>query len=144
MIWWHWVIAGFVLVIAELAVPAFFLIWLGAAALITGALVWLIPAMTVAVQILLWATLSIAMVFAWMKYFRTPKSSSMAGQSSAIEGEVGLLVRDVAPFQTGQVRFQRPILGSDLWDCQSELALRAGSRVCVTAVEGRVLKVRAQ
>ena len=34
--WWHWIVLGFALVIAELAVPAFFIIWFGLGALLAG------------------------------------------------------------------------------------------------------------
>ena len=35
--WWHWVVFGFVLIIAELAVPQFVLVWFGLGALLVGA-----------------------------------------------------------------------------------------------------------
>ena len=34
--WWHWIVLGIALVIAELAVPAFFVIWFGLGALLVG------------------------------------------------------------------------------------------------------------
>ena len=34
--WWHWIVLGIGLVIAELAVPAFFVIWFGLGALLVG------------------------------------------------------------------------------------------------------------
>jgi membrane protein implicated in regulation of membrane protease activity len=40
---WFWLIAGVILAIAELAVPGVFLIWLGAAALVTGAIALALP-----------------------------------------------------------------------------------------------------
>ncbi len=36
MEWWQWAVAGIVLVLAELAVPAFVLIWFGLGALVSG------------------------------------------------------------------------------------------------------------
>lgn len=40
---WIWLIAGIVLAIAEIVVPGVFLIWLGAAALVTGAVTLALP-----------------------------------------------------------------------------------------------------
>jgi len=40
---WFWLIAGVILAIAELIVPGVFLIWLGAAALATGAVALAVP-----------------------------------------------------------------------------------------------------
>ena len=51
--WWHWAVAGIVLILAELAVPAFVLVWFGLGALIvalivgrlerTGPITWGLP-----------------------------------------------------------------------------------------------------
>jgi hypothetical protein len=56
-------------------------------------------------------------------------------------GEVGMLVRDVAPFEKGEVRFQKPLLGDDVWECIADEAIKSGERVRVVAVEGSFLKV---
>ena len=34
--WWHWIVLGLVLTLAELAVPAFFIVWFGLGALGVG------------------------------------------------------------------------------------------------------------
>jgi hypothetical protein len=39
------------------------------------------------------------------------------------------------------VRFQKPVLGSDTWDCISDEAIRSGERVRVLEVEGSLMKV---
>ena len=46
--WWHWIILGLCLAMAELAVPAFFIVWFGIGALIVGVclLVWPVGAPT--------------------------------------------------------------------------------------------------
>ena len=51
------------------------------------------------------------------------------------------LVKNVAPYGRGQVRFQKPVLGSDAWDCIADEELLAGERVKVLSVEGTLLKV---
>ncbi len=64
------------------------------------------------------------------------------GMSDAnVVGEVGMLVRDVAPFEKGEVRFQKPILGADVWGCIADEAIKSGERVRVLGVEGSFLKV---
>ena len=40
-------------------------------------------------------------------------------------GEIGLLTREVAPFQNGEVRFQKPMVGSDVWPCMADEAIPA-------------------
>ena len=41
--WWHWIVLGIGLVIAELAVPAFFVIWFGLGALLVGLALLVLP-----------------------------------------------------------------------------------------------------
>ncbi|MBS1210418.1 MAG: hypothetical protein H6R19_2816 [Proteobacteria bacterium] len=140
MQWWHWLIVGFVLCISELAVPAFVLIWLGLAALILGGLLLIFP-LSLTTQLLIWAILSTALVFVWLRVFRSKDQTIRIGTSNAALGEIGLLVRDVMPFQSGEVLFQRPLMGSDRWNCIAETKLNAGCRVRVVGVEGNMLKV---
>lgn len=142
MQWWHWIVAGFALCLCELAVPAFVLIWLGISALVLGLLTAIIP-MSLAMQISVWSVLSIILVVLWLRVFRSRDKSTRAGTSDSAIGEVGLLVREVMPFQPGEVLFQRPLLGSDRWSCVSTAKLGAGSRVRVVKVEGNTLMIEA-
>ena len=60
---------------------------------------------------------------------------------SNIVGEVGMLTRDVEPYQKGQVRFQKPLVGSESWECISDEVIKSGERVKVLGIEGSFLKV---
>jgi membrane protein implicated in regulation of membrane protease activity len=53
---YHWLAIGVLLAAAEMAIPGVFLIWLAAAALITGALTWFLP-IGLPVQIVIFAVL---------------------------------------------------------------------------------------
>ena len=139
--WWHWLVLGIALVIAELAVPAFFLIWFGLGGLLVGLALLVLPLGGTA-QIALWVAASLAMVFLWFKVFRRGEFKTLIGQSDAhVLGEIGLLSQAVAPFEWGRVRFQKPVLGADKWVCRADEAIAAGERVKVVAVEGSFLKV---
>lgn len=71
--WWHWIILGLCLAMAELAVPAFFIIWFGIGALIVGLILLFAPDLGVATQLLLWAALSAVLVIFWFRYLK-PKT----------------------------------------------------------------------
>ena len=87
--------------------------------------------------------MSTLLVIFWFRYLK-PKTVSLAGSSSAQAlGEVGLLVSDLCPDSRGQVRFQKPVLGSDLWECYAETPIKAGERVRVVKIEGHFIKVEA-
>jgi membrane protein implicated in regulation of membrane protease activity len=139
--WWHWAVGGVVLILAELAIPSFVVIWFGLGALVV-ALAVAVAAPGLTAQLTLWLVVSLALVAGWFKIFRPNMHKTRIGMADAnVIGEVGVLVRDVAPFDKGQVRFQKPILGADVWDCIADEAIKSGERVRVLDVEGSFLKV---
>ncbi|MCX8086428.1 MAG: NfeD family protein [Rhodocyclaceae bacterium] len=141
LLWWHWVVGGIILIVAELVVPSFVLIWFGVGALIVALFVALFEP-GLAMQLALWLIASLALVVAWFKVFKPSMHKTKIGMSDAgVIGEVGVLVHDVAPFQKGQVRFQKPLLGDDVWVCIADEEIKSGERVKVLEVEGSFLKV---
>jgi len=139
--WWHWAVGGIALIVAELVVPSFVLIWFGLGALVV-ALAAAVAEIGFTAQLGLWLIVSLALVAAWFKVFKPSFHKTKVGMADAgALGEVGMLVRDVAPFEKGQVRFQKPILGDDLWECIADEAIKSGERVRVLAIEGSFLKV---
>jgi inner membrane protein len=140
--WWHWAVLGVGLTVSELLVPAFVLVWFGLGALLVALLLALLPDTGLVPQILLWIVTSVAFVVTWFKVFKPGQHKTLIGRSSAqVIGEVGLLVSDVEPFQKGSVRFQKPLFGSDVWECIADEAIKAGARVKVVSVEGSILKI---
>ena len=140
--WWQWAIGGIVLILLELAIPSFFIIWFGLGALLVAGVLLLAPALSLTAQLLLWTLASLAMVALWFRVFRPNRHKTLIGTAEGeVLGEVGLLVGAVAPYEYGKVRFQRPVLGAEEWTCRAETAIAAGERVRVIAIEGSYLKV---
>jgi membrane protein implicated in regulation of membrane protease activity len=139
--WWHWAVGGIVLVLAELAVPSFVLIWFGLGALVV-ALAVAVGDIGLTAQLVIWLIVSISLVAGWFRIFKPNMHKTKIGMADAnVVGEVGMLVRAVAPFEKGEVRFQKPILGADVWECIADEAIKSGERVRVLDVEGSFLKV---
>ncbi len=139
--WWHWLVLGLLLTMAELALVSFFVVWFGIAAAVVGLILLAAPTLALATQFLLWAVLSTALVLIWFRYLR-PRTMTTVGTSAAtVAGEIGILVADLTPDSRGQVRFQKPILGADLWEAYADAAIAAGERVRVVAVDGSYVKV---
>ena len=139
--WWYWIVGGIVLILTELLIPSFFIVWFGLGALVVGllALAFDLP---LAAQLATWTVASLAMVWLWFKVFKQSFQKTRIGTADGeVVGEIGLLVSAVAPFQKGKVRFQRPLLGADEWVCLADTELAAGERVKVITVEGSFLKV---
>jgi inner membrane protein len=139
--WWHWAVTGIVLILAELAVPAFVLVWFGLGALLV-ALVTAVADIGLTAQLATWLAASLVLIVLWFRVFQPGRHKTRVGMSEpAMIGEIGLLARDVAPFAKGEVRFQKPLLGADSWPCIADEAIKAGERVKVVTVEGSFLKV---
>lgn len=139
--WWHWAVGGIVLIVAELVVPSFVLIWFGLGALVV-ALALALAHLELTAQLGLWLIVSLMLVAAWFRIFKPNMHKTKIGMAdAAVIGEVGVLIRAVAPFEKGAVRFQKPILGDDVWTCIADETIKSGERVRVAAIEGSFLKV---
>ena len=139
--WWHWIILGLGLAIAELVVLAFFIIWFGIGAIGVGVVVLIAPDIGIPAQLILWAVLSAALVGFWFRYLKPRTVTAIGTSAASVAGEVGVLVSEISPETRGQVRFQKPVLGSDVWECYADHKIAAGERVRVIVVEGHFIKV---
>lgn len=140
---WHWLVLGFLLMIVEMFIPTFASLWFGAAAIIVAALSWLLPVPLV-IQVLVWLTLSILFMFAWVKYIKPLSiNRTKAGLGGGvIIGEVGMIVVKPQSGKLGVVRFNVPIVGADEWACRtSDETVEVGDRVIVTDISGNELIV---
>ena len=139
MAWYHWVVLGLLLGMMELMITSFYVIWFGLGALLVG-LVMLVVPLGFTAQVVLWTVASIAMTVLWIKVFRQ-SDKTHAGQADAALGEYGVMANAVEPMGRGEVRFQKPVMGSDTWPCIADEAIAAGQRVKVVAVDGQLLHV---
>ena len=142
MEWWHWIVGGIFLILLELAIPSFFVIWFGLGALLVGLVLLVAPGLPFSGQVWLWAISSVAMTVLWFRVFRRFGHKTRIGTAAGdVIGEIGLLVTAVAPFVRGKVRFQRPILGAEEWPCAAESEIAVGVRVKIVSVEGSFVKI---
>ena len=138
--WWHWIAGGMLLILMELAIPSFFIIWFGLSALLIGVIMLLAP-ISLAAQFTLWGVTSGAMVYFWFRYFKNPDRTKAGMSQDAFLGETGLIVKEVSELAKGQIRFQKPILGSETWPVIADETIPAGERARIVAVMGQTLKV---
>lgn len=141
---WHWLVLGMLLIILEMFIPIFAVLWFGVAALVVAILLWLIPSFPAAAQLLTWGVLSIISGVLWFKYLK-PLSidRTKAGLSrEAVIGQVGFITVLPQHSQIGTVRFSLPVLGADEWLCRSEEPLELGERVRVVDILGNELVVK--
>ena len=140
--YWHWLVLGLLLITAEIFVSGFILFWFGLAALLMGTLL-LMVSMPIALQLLLWAGISIGLIFAWVKFIKPQwKDRTTSGMAAeALHGQVGSVIESNQGRSRGRLKFPAPILGEDEWQfiCNDEVAI--GERVRVTDISGNTLIV---
>ncbi|HMW17417.1 MAG TPA: NfeD family protein [Accumulibacter sp.] len=139
--WWQWLAFGLLLMTAEMLLPALLLIWIGLAAMAVGLVLLALPELSLASQIFLWAGLSVALLGLWFRFLKPRTVSTVGSSATHAIGEVGVLINELTPHNRGQVRFQKPLLGADCWECYADSTIAAGERVRVVAIEGNFVKV---
>lgn len=141
---WHWAVIGMLLMIGELFIPSFAMLWFGVAALVTALLLWAVP-MGLLSQVVIWLGLSIVVCILWFRLIQPRiKTRTKAGLGgSVIVGEVGMIVSPVLTNGLGVVRFSVPKVGAAEWACRTldGRPIEVGTRVIVTAVMGNELIV---
>jgi membrane protein implicated in regulation of membrane protease activity len=135
---WTWFAIGLILAALEMAIPGVFLIWMAGAALITGAVVWLVPTLGLPLQIVIFAVLAIVAVFSGRRYLRAhpivPADPKMNDRGAQAVGEV-VVVTHAIDAGKGRVR-----LGDSEWIAKGPDA-EPGSRMRVSGHDGAVLIV---
>lgn len=140
MQWWIWLVFGVALILLELVLPTFFILWFGIGAVLVALIALIAPSLQLDSQVLLWVLFSSATTLLWFKLFRR-KKPDVRWTADSVIGEVGLLTAAVSEFQKGRVRFQKPILGNEEWVCIADSDIAAGERVRLTAIEGNTARV---
>ncbi|MDT9597735.1 NfeD family protein [Sphingosinicella rhizophila] len=134
---WWWLIAAALLAFSELVLPGVFLVWLAAAAGITG-MVSLLFDLDLPFQLILFALFSLASVYVGRRwYIRHPVASSDPLLNDRAARLIGQTVVVVAAFENGRGRVK---VGDSVWnasgpDCEE------GAKVRVTGAEGSCLIV---
>lgn len=141
--YWHWIVFGVVLVLSEIALATFFILWFGVAAILVGLILLVSPGLDVNWQIFIWTLLSVVLAFLWFRYLK-PLSvdRTKAGLSrESIVGEIGQVIQVPNDNRRGRMRFPAPVLGNDEWQIISSDSLAEGDRVQVRDVSGNSLIV---
>jgi membrane protein implicated in regulation of membrane protease activity len=140
ILWWHWLVLGLILALAELATAGgFYIIFFGVAAFVVGVLAALGIAGPMPIQLLLFAVLSIIS----LALFRSRMLVWVQGDAGSppvheLVGEIGVAVDDIPPGGIGRIE-----LRGTTWSARngSPSTLMRGTRCRATRVEGLTLHV---
>jgi len=138
-LWW---LLALLLIVGELMMPGYFLLWIGIAAAAMGVLLWLFPGLGLLVQAVLFAVLALAACMAYARWLR-PRIERAApdGERLNRRGDrmVGQRYELVEPIVNGRGKVR---VGDGQWLVNGP-DLPLGSMVEVVSVDGTTLQVRA-
>ena len=141
--YWHWLIFGMLLLIAEMLLPSFVVFWFGLGGLLVAMMLAIFPALALTWQLLIWAIASILFTALWFTLLKPLMTDrTKAGMArEAIIGESGQVIRIPQDERRGVVRFATPLLGSEEWPFYCRQPVAIGDRVFVVDISGNTLVV---
>jgi membrane protein implicated in regulation of membrane protease activity len=134
---WLWLLAAAILAILEIFVPGVFLVWIAAAAAITGVVMAVVP-LALPFQLVLFGLLSAAAVYAGRRQY---ERNLVPSADPLLNDRVARLIGQTVTVETaidggaGRVR-----VGDGVWNARGPDA-PAGARVRVTGGQGTCLTV---
>lgn len=138
--YWHWLILAAILVILEVFAPGAFLLWIGIAAAVVGAALYVAPAMGWEFQFILFSVAAVGSILAWRSYRqRHPVTTDEPTLNRRGAQYIGRVFTLDAPIVNGigKIRVDDSTWKIEGADCA------VGTRVKVTGIENTVLKVEA-
>ena len=141
-VYWHWLVLGIILIIAEMFIPSFTILWFGLGAVLVGAVMAMID-LNFSMQILLWTLASVAFTVLWFWVLK-PKAedrnnTELARQASV--GEAGQVIKLPTETTNGKVRFSTPVLDQDEWEFVCDTQVQLGDRLHIKEISGNHLVV---
>jgi membrane protein implicated in regulation of membrane protease activity len=133
-----WACISLALIAAETMAPGIFLLWLGFAAAAVFLLVFVLPGMTLLMQVLLFVVLSFVSVGVYVKFFRGKEAPS---DQPLLNRRGEQLVDKVMSLETAIINGQgRVKIGDAFWTVQGP-DLPANTLVRVISVDSMTLRV---
>ena len=126
---WFWLTVGVLMAAVEIVAPGFFMMWLGAAAVLTGVTTWVVP-IGVPAQVGLFAILSVIAVYAARKWL-------IDNPIESEDPKLNDIVTVVEAIEDGHGRVK---VGDSVWSAKGR-DVATGTKVRVTGADGAVLLV---
>ena len=140
ILWWHWLVLGLLLVLAELAASGgFYIIFFGIAAIVVGLLASANLAGPIWVQVLLFSVISVASLMIFRtRLLRYMQVDPQAPAVDSLVGQVAVATEDLLPGSVGRVEFR-----GAAWSARNsaQVAVARGMRCRVIRIEGLMLYV---
>ena len=135
---WHWWIAGVLLMIVEVTAPGAFFMWMGISAFVTGLVLLVVPSIGWEYQFLVFALFSVVSIVVWRQHLKSrPIATDRPGLNRRGEQYVGREITINEPIVNGVGKIH---ISDTSWKIEGE-DMPEGSKVKITGTHGTVLKV---
>jgi membrane protein implicated in regulation of membrane protease activity len=136
--YWHWFILAAILIILEVFAPGAFMLWIGIAAGVVGAVLYFVPTLTWEYQFILFSIASVGSIVAWRAWRQArpviTDEPTLNRRGSQYIGRVFTLDAPIIN-GIGKIRVDDSTWKIEGADCP------AGTKVRVAGIENTVLKV---
>jgi len=137
--YWHWIAFGFILIILEMSMGTFIILWLGLAAVLVGFIDMILDT-TFTMELILWMVFSILTTIVWFKWLKG-SVRTLSGQSNYRLDTLGTVTKEIHPHGRGKVRFDQPVLGGSIWHATSKSNIEEGSKIRIVEINGQLIEV---
>ncbi len=136
--YWIWIIGGLLLMLVELLAPGLFFIWLGLAALATGAAAWMLD-LGWAMSAIVFVAFAVGSVFAGRAITGAngSKPESASNLNALSQDLIGKTYRLDHAIKNGEGRLR---IGDTVWRAHGD-DIAAGERVRIVRLDGTALVV---
>jgi membrane protein implicated in regulation of membrane protease activity len=140
ILWWHWLVLGLLLVLAELATAGgFYVIFFGVAALLVGVLAGFGLAGPLWAQLMLFSVTAVASLVVFRsRLLQWVQHDPQRPEIDTLVGEVGVASDELAPGTVGKVEVR-----GTAWTARNTTSapVNRGTRIRVVRVDGLTLDV---
>jgi len=137
-VFWHWWVIALVLLVVEILTPGFFFLWMAVSGFITGCLLWLVPSISLNIQLFVFSIMSIVTISVWKFYVKkhpTETDHPLLNQRGA--QYIGRVFSLHEPIINGQGKIK---VDDSIWKVHGE-DCDINAKVKVIAVLGTVFEV---
>ena len=136
--YWHWFILAAILIILEVFAPGAFMLWIGIAAGVVGAVLYFVPTLTWEYQFILFSIASVGSILAWRAWRQAhPVITDEPTLNRRGSQYIGRVFTLDAPIINGIGKIR---VDDSTWKIEGE-DCEAGTRIRVTGVDGTILRV---
>ncbi|MBL4871623.1 MAG: NfeD family protein [Robiginitomaculum sp.] len=136
----RWLMIGFALLILEVLTGTMYMLWIAAAALIVGIIMFVMPVLDWQMQLLLFSILTAILMYVGHTHLRPRmQGGEPSDLNDRARSMVGMRVKAIANFETGRGRVQ---VGDTQWRAAMKSGdAKAGQELKIVSVTGTTLDV---